>query len=248
MGRIETIYDTSRDLTIIKATGKMTADEFSTWTSDYYSGKTTLLVLWDLTGANLSEINTNNIRDDATLTKSLADKRKGGKTAFVTGNTLEYGLCRMLEAHYDLQHVPFDVQVFSNMDDANEWLFSEPNTHIEVDKYRNIIHRKISGVFDTRRSIELVRGLSMAAELYKGYDILLDLRETKTAPGMTDFMAIMSAWSRLGANIDNKIAVVIQKIEYQTRYAEIFKACMKAQGFMIQQFFDHKEAFEWLTE
>jgi hypothetical protein len=154
----------------------------------------------------------------------------------------------MLETFYDLQLVPFAVQVFSNMEDAKEWLFSEPNTHIEVDKYRKVIHRKVSGVLDTRRSIELVRGLSMAAELYKGYDILMDLRETKTAPEMTDFMAIVSAWSRLWANFDSKVAFLILKIEQHTRYAEIFEVCMKASGFQIQQFFEREAAMEWLSK
>ena len=248
MGTIETKFDRSKDLTIVKAVGKMTADDFREWNEGYYPGDVTLNCLWDLTQADLSEINTGNLRDDATLTKSLCDKRKGGKTAFVTENTLGYGLCRMLEAFYDLQHVPIEVQVFKTMDDAKVWLLSEPMTQIKVDKDQKIIHKKVSGVLYTGRSIELVRGLSMAAELYNGYDILMDIRETKTAPEMTDFMAIMSAWSRLAANFDNKIAIVTSKIEQHSRYAQIFKAFMKAQGFRIQQFFEREAAMEWLSE
>lgn len=122
MGTIETTYDSSRDLTIVKAMGMMTSIDFMDWTATYYSGKTTLLVLWDLTEANLSEINTGNLRDDATLTKNHADKRKGGKTAFVSADTLSYGLCRMLEAFYDLAKVPFEVEVFRSLDEAMGWL------------------------------------------------------------------------------------------------------------------------------
>jgi hypothetical protein len=122
MGTIETTCDPSRDLTVVKATGKMTSDDFLDWTANYYSGSTTLHVLWDLSEANLSELNTGNIRDDAKLTKSLADKRKGGKTAIVSGNALEYGLSRMLETFYEMEEVPFEVQVFYNINDAMEWL------------------------------------------------------------------------------------------------------------------------------
>jgi len=248
MGRIKTTYDLSKDLTVAKAIGKMKADNFRKWNETYYAGRVTSNCLWDLTDANLSEINTGTLRDEATVTKNLAGKREGGKTAFVTESTLEYGLCRMLEAFYDLQQVPIEVQVFRTIDDAKEWLLSEPLTHILVDKDRKILHRKVSGVLYTKRSIELIRGISMAAELYKGYDILLDLRETTTAPEMTDFMAIMSAWSRLGADFDNNIAVVIPKTEQHTRYAQIFEVSMKAQGFHIQQFFETEAAMEWLSE
>jgi hypothetical protein len=122
VGTIETKCDPSRNLTVAKATGMMTSNDFLDWTADYYSGTTTLFVLWDLSEANLSEINTGNIRDDAKLTKSLADKRKGGKTAIVSGNSLEYGISRMLETFYEMEEVPFEVQVFYDIDKAMEWL------------------------------------------------------------------------------------------------------------------------------
>lgn len=125
MGRIETTYDLAKDLTVAKAVGKMTADDFHQWTAAYYAGQVTLNCLWDLTKADLSEIVTGDLRDDALETSTVADKRKGGKTAFVSANTLSYGLCRMLEAFYDLAKVPFEVQVFRSVDEAHAWLGSE---------------------------------------------------------------------------------------------------------------------------
>jgi len=122
MGNIETEYDLSGNLTVIKAEGRMKPDDFRAWTTRYYSGTVTPLALWDLTQADLSEIHAEDLRNDAAHTRSLADARKGGKTAIVSGTSLEYGLSRMLSTFYEFEEMPFDVQVFENMDDALKWL------------------------------------------------------------------------------------------------------------------------------
>ena len=122
MGTIQTTHDPSRDLTIIKTVGRMKPTEFRKWIADYYSGKVTLLVLWDLTEADFSEIQTGHLRDFAAQTKPLAEARKGGKTAIVSENALEFGMSRMLEAFYDFEGVPFEVQTFHTIDKAMQWL------------------------------------------------------------------------------------------------------------------------------
>jgi hypothetical protein len=122
MGNIETTYDLSKDLTIAAATGKMKAADFSEWTAEYYKGTVTRNVLWNIEKADMSELRTEDLRNDAKHTKDLAEVRNGGKTAIVTGSSLEYGMSRMLEAFYGIEDVPFEVQVFRNLDDAVEWL------------------------------------------------------------------------------------------------------------------------------
>ena len=88
MGYIETTFDLPKDLTIIKAVGKMASDDFREWTASYYTGTVTLHTLWDLTQPDLSEIQTDNLRDDAAHTKSFADLRKGGKMASTAAPSL----------------------------------------------------------------------------------------------------------------------------------------------------------------
>lgn len=122
MGTIETTFDIAKELTVVTATGKMQADDFREWTARYYRGTVTRLVLWNIVQADLSELKSDDIRNDAKHTKDLADIRRGGKTAIVSGNSLAYGLSRMLEAFYDLESVPFEVQVFHSMEKAMEWL------------------------------------------------------------------------------------------------------------------------------
>lgn len=122
MGEIETTYDLPRNLTIIKAVGKMEPADFREWTASYYAGTVTLHTLWDLTRADLSNIQADDLRNDAHHTKNLADVREGGKTAIVSANSLAYGMSRMLEAFYQIEKIPFDVEVFHNLDDARAWL------------------------------------------------------------------------------------------------------------------------------
>jgi hypothetical protein len=120
-------------------------------------------------------------------------------------------------------------------------------TKININSDQKIIKRVVSGVLYTDRAIKLVHELSMAAELQKDYGILMDLRESVTAPEMTDLMAIMSMWSHFARDFDNKIAFILSKDEEHTRFAKLLKTCMEAQGFNFRQLFDYDTAIEWLT-
>ena len=122
MGQIETTFDLTKDLTVAKATGRMTADDFRKWTSSYYNGTVTAFVLWDISEADLSDLATTDLEDDALHTKNLANARNGGRTAIVTGNDLEYGMSRMLEAFYEVEDMPFETQIFRDLDEARRWL------------------------------------------------------------------------------------------------------------------------------
>ena len=120
-------------------------------------------------------------------------------------------------------------------------------TKSQIDNGQKIIRRAVSGVFYTDLAIKLVRELSSAAELQRDHHILIDLRESVTAPQMTDLMAIMSAWSRLADVFDNKIAVIFPNNQENSRFAQLLKSCMEAQGFKFQLLFDYDTAIEWLT-
>jgi len=276
MGTIETTYDRSRDLTLVKAIGRMTADNFQEWTANYYAGaeSVTSLVLWDLTQADLLEINTDHLRDDATLTKRLSDRRKGGKTAIVTGTALEYGLSRMLEAFYDIESVLFEVRVFHTIDNAMEWLgvrntrpirYQSPNgevnpasnhnnsgasvnDHIKIYKGTDFIRLNEEGNLDVERSCKLVRELSTAADFHRNHHILVDLRETEVvASDMSDLMDVAAEFIRFKESFQNKIAVLIPDSELRLMIAKRFKALMDLQGFQFKQFTDFEAGFEWLS-
>ena len=123
MGTIETTYDLPNDLTVAKAAGKMVADDIHEWTTNYYAGKITLLHLWDVLGADLSQISKEEIMEDARRTSKIASVRKGGKTAIVVpSGTLEYGITRMSQIFREMEEVPVEVQLFSDIETARQWL------------------------------------------------------------------------------------------------------------------------------
>jgi hypothetical protein len=76
----------------------------------------------------------------------------------------------------------------------------------------------------------------------------MDMRETGTKPEMLDLMGIASACAKLRSDPDTKIAFLIPNTEERVRFAQLFKACMEAQGFRFRQFFDRDTAMKWLSE
>ena len=123
MGNIETTYQLDKDLTVITATGRMSAQDFDEWRQNYYSDKVTANTLWDIVDADLSEIESGDVAQHARRISADADVRKGGRTAIVVGgNTLALGLSRMREIYGELENSPIAVKIFTNMDEAMEWL------------------------------------------------------------------------------------------------------------------------------
>jgi hypothetical protein len=253
MGNIETKYDLAKDLTIATAIGKMTADDHHKWIQKYYDDATvTSLILWDVREADFSAISNQDILDHVKETKQLiADARKGGKTAVVIDkDMLGLGLSRMRENYFELEEVPVAMRTFTNLDEAKEWLgvSDETTTTLEIDKDRKIIQRTATGDLYTERSLELVRELAMSLNTHRGYNVLMDMRETGTKPEMLDLMGIASACAKLRSDPDTKIAFLIPNTEERVQFAQLFKACMEAQGFRFRQFFDRDAAMKWLTE
>lgn len=121
-------------------------------------------------------------------------------------------------------------------------------TNLKIDKDKKIIQGAESNLLDTDQCIKLARELSLAADRHKGYNILMDFRETVTGPEMHDLMAITSACSRLRKGFDNKIAFLIPNTEERVQYAKLFRTCMVAQGFRLKHFFDRESALEWFSE
>ena len=122
MGSITATQDREKDLTVVKATGTLSAKDFQNWMVAYYAGQVTGLILWDLTEADLSAVKDAEVEAIAGHTQQISAQRRGGKTAFVFDSTLEHGLRRILAAYVRIEDLPFDVLAFQNLKDAREWL------------------------------------------------------------------------------------------------------------------------------
>lgn len=252
MGKIETTYDRTKDLTIATAKGQMTADDHREWIEHYYAGGAiTSLILWDVREADYSAITNQDILDHVKDTHRLITAaRSGGKTAVVVSkDMLGLGLSRMREIYFEMEEVPVAMQTFTSTDEAMEWLgvVQRGTTTLEIDHDCKIIQRTVTGELFSQRSLELVRELAMILDSHKDYHVLMDMRETESKPEMLDLMQIASACAMLTPGFDTKIVFLIPDTEERIRFAQRFKTCMEAQGFQFRQFFDRDSAVAWLT-
>ena len=122
MGSISAQYDPEIDLTIVTAKGMITADDLLDWGNRYYKGPITQLILWDVTNADLSALQADQLKQIAENMSRISEARRGGKTAFVYDKPLEYGIGRMFQAYSEMEDMPFKVQSFQSFDEAREWL------------------------------------------------------------------------------------------------------------------------------
>ena len=122
MGTISAKYETEKDLTIVTAEGAISADDLLDWGNSYYEGRITPLILWDVTKADLSGIQSDKLRKIAEIMSRISEARRGGKTAFVYDNPLEFGIGRMFQAYSEMEDMPFQVQSFRNFHEARKWL------------------------------------------------------------------------------------------------------------------------------
>lgn len=124
MGRIETTYDLPRDLTIAKAAGKMIAHDFYEWIVDYYAGTVTQLMVWDLTDADMSNIDIKDILKNVTYIKQAAGNlRTSGKTAVVADDDwIAIALSRYQQLFLEMSDIGIEMKTFHHMGEAMEWL------------------------------------------------------------------------------------------------------------------------------
>ena len=122
MGIISATYDTEKDLTIVTAEGVITADDLLDWGNNYYEGQITSLILWDVTDADLSKLQADQLSEIAEHMSRISGARRGGKTAFVYDKPLEYGIGRIFQAYSEMEDMPFEVRSFQSFDKAREWL------------------------------------------------------------------------------------------------------------------------------
>ena len=83
MGTISAEYDTEKELTIVTAQGLITADDLLDWGNHYYEGQITQRILWDVTNADLSALQADQLQEIAENMSRISEVRRGGKTAFV---------------------------------------------------------------------------------------------------------------------------------------------------------------------
>jgi hypothetical protein len=122
---IETQVDKSKKLTIFTVSGTITASEFARAIRSFYAGEVTLYSVWDLRNGEIKATDSevwNLARSVGTLNLT---NRIGGKTALVAGEGRPFGLARMYQLITDTMTLPFEIRVFSSIEEAHSWLGTE---------------------------------------------------------------------------------------------------------------------------
>ena len=122
MADIKTTYDPNKDLTSFKVTGKLTPADLYDCLAHYFGGSVTLSTLWDITEADLPSATVDEICNLAQYVSKLSDARKGGRTAIISNHDLGFGMSRMLGTFYEMENVPFEIQVFRRLNEARAWI------------------------------------------------------------------------------------------------------------------------------
>ena len=119
---IETQLDKSKKLTIFTVSGTINARELAGFIRSFYTGEVTLYALWDLRNGKI-EATDNDVWDLARSVSTLnLSRRRGGKTALVAGEGRPFGLARMYQLITDTMTLPFEIRVFSSIEEAHNWL------------------------------------------------------------------------------------------------------------------------------
>jgi len=122
MATVEINNDRLNDLTVFTVHGDLCSDELIHHIKDFYAGNPTKLVLWDGTDGSQGNIATRELKKVFDEMIRYSVKRKNGKTAFVAGFDVDYGIGRMYEAYGECEHVPVAYRVFRSTEEALQWL------------------------------------------------------------------------------------------------------------------------------
>ena len=125
---IKATQNKDKNLTIHVATGQVTEEDVITTVKSFYAGKTTELILWDLSQADMVTITPAVIQQIIKITAKTSANRRRGKTAAAAPSDLKFGLGRMAESYAELEALPFNYRVFRSRQEALQWLMPNNDT------------------------------------------------------------------------------------------------------------------------
>ena len=121
MGSIETTRDRNKDLTTVKAMGRLTLDDITGWLERYYPSEMTAFVLLSVTKVEGSSLTA---EDSERLLRYINDHSgalKIDKLAVVVENALAYQWGKVAEKFPIIKALPFDIRTFRSAEDAKGW-------------------------------------------------------------------------------------------------------------------------------
>ena len=122
---IETTRDADRNLTTHVVMGSVSEKEMHGVLEDFYDGQPTALVLWDMSQAELAHVTAEMLQKFVRRAAKLGVHRRGGRTAVIAPEDLQFGLGRMSETFAEIESTPYSYCVFRSRQDAMHWLTSD---------------------------------------------------------------------------------------------------------------------------
>lgn len=112
------------NLLIVSVSGNLTAEEVIAVVDEYYPTGAVKDVIWDLTNGSLLSISREGFIAIAKAAKKSVEggSREGGKTVYVGGADVEYGLLRMYKTIAEMTGVPIKYDVFKTVEEVKNWI------------------------------------------------------------------------------------------------------------------------------
>ena len=119
---IEFEFDKSKNLSVFIVNGNVTWPEIKETTAHYYAAHPTPDVIWDMTNAQLSELDAEGIKQAAQDIKKAASARKGGRTVFVISGDTEMLFVKLYCTICETIDSPITYHIVETRDEALKWL------------------------------------------------------------------------------------------------------------------------------
>lgn len=122
MGTVDTSVDDQRDLTVFIFHGEIDIQALKQKVLQYYTGRPTKDVIWDMTDAKLMIKQSSELRDVVRIAKQYSQNRKEGRTAIVSPDDTGFGFGRMYGSYAEIEGLPYEYGVFRDVKGAKKWI------------------------------------------------------------------------------------------------------------------------------
>jgi hypothetical protein len=122
VGHIIRVTDAEHDVTVFTVGGAVDAAEVSGHIMAFLTGDPTPLVLWDIRAGSVAGLSLVDVMWIIKRAEPFADRRRGGRTAIVCAQTLDYAVSRMFQSFAEVMQIPFEIAVFRDHEEARRWL------------------------------------------------------------------------------------------------------------------------------
>lgn len=111
------------DVAIFTVTGSLDFQEFMSVYRDFYEGKPTKFVIFDISSGSLENILSRHVDMVSEFLKyNFAKRPAGAKSALVVSGMSDFGMMRMFEIWNEIKEIELDSKIFYKLKDAFRWI------------------------------------------------------------------------------------------------------------------------------